>query len=65
MFFCIFIVKLETGDGRDLKFGVFRIIGSGATVQSVFTTVSQLRENKKKGKNKNEKNEKKNEKMKK
>ena len=30
-----FTVKLETGDPQDLKYGVYRIIGSGATVQSV------------------------------
>ena len=28
-------LKLETGDLRDLKYGVNRVIGSGATVQSV------------------------------
>ena len=28
-------LKLETGDLQDLKYGVYRIIGSGATVQSV------------------------------
>ena len=28
-------VKLETGDSQDLKYGEYRIIGSGATVQSV------------------------------
>ena len=33
--YCIFIVKMETGDSQDLKYGVYRIIGSGATVQSV------------------------------
>ena len=30
-----FTVKLETGDPQDLKYGVYRIIGRGATVQSV------------------------------
>ena len=30
-----FYVKLETGDSQDLKYGVYRIIGSGAMVQSV------------------------------
>ena len=30
-----FTVKLETGDPQDLKYEVYRIIGSGATVQSV------------------------------
>ena len=30
-----FNVKLETGDSQDLKYGVYRISGSGATVQSV------------------------------
>ena len=34
-FIGIFIVKLETGDSQDLKYGVDRFIGSGATVQSV------------------------------
>ena len=33
--YCIFIAKLETGDSQDLKYWVHRIIGSGATVQSV------------------------------
>ena len=33
--YCIFIVKLETGDSQDLKYGVYRIIGCGATIQSV------------------------------
>ena len=33
--YCTFIVKLETGDSQDLKYGVYRVIGSGATVQSV------------------------------
>ena len=28
-------VKLETGDPQGLKYGVYRIIGGGATVQSV------------------------------
>ena len=28
-------MRLETGDSQDLKYGVYRIIGSGATVQSV------------------------------
>ena len=35
IFYCINIVKLETGDSQDLKYGVYRIIGRGATVQSV------------------------------
>ena len=30
-----FIVKLETGNSQDLKYGVFRITGCGAAVQSV------------------------------
>ena len=35
LIFFISYLKLETGDLRDLKYGVYRIIGSGATVQSV------------------------------
>ena len=31
----VFAVKLENGGPQDLKYGVYRIIGSGATVQSV------------------------------
>ena len=34
-FIVFFIGKLETGDSQNLKYGVYRIIGSGATVQSV------------------------------
>ena len=30
-----FTVRLGTGDSQDLKYGLYRIIGSGATVQSV------------------------------
>ena len=30
-----FTVRLETGDSQDLKYGEYRMIGSGATVQSV------------------------------
>ena len=30
-----YLMKLETEDQRDLKYGVYRIIGSGAPVQSV------------------------------
>ena len=35
LYFTVAHLKLETGDQRNLKYGVYRIIGSGAPVQSV------------------------------
>ena len=43
-FIASYLMKLETEDQRDLKYGVFRIIGSGATVQSVSRSLLVVKE---------------------
>ena len=42
IFYCIFIVKLETGDSQDLKYGVYRIRREGEEESSLLPSSSSL-----------------------